>query len=149
MNAIKSNIEILLIEDNPNDAALIMRAMSKSNLANHIMHLDDGEDALDYLFCRGAFTENQFSHNTLRLIILDLKLPKLNGLEILKEIRDNKLTRKMPVVILTSSREDPDIKTAYDLGANSYIVKPLAFEEFFKVVTDLGFYWLMINKSPI
>ncbi len=149
MNIIKSNIEILLIEDNPNDAALIMRAMSKSNLANHIMHLDDGEDALDYLFCRGAFKGNQFPHNTLRLIILDLKLPKLNGLEILKEIRDNELTHKMPVVILTSSKEDPDIKTAYDLGANSYIVKPLAFEEFFKVVTDLGFYWLMINKSPV
>ena len=139
-------IEILIVEDNPSDAALMMRALRKNHLANYIKVCEDGEEALEYLFCTGRY-ENTKEHSELRVVFLDLKLPKINGLEVLKEIRSNEKTRKIPVVIVSSSKEDPDIKSAYDLGANSYVVKPLQFEDFVKAVSQLGMYWLILNES--
>lgn len=139
-------IEILIVEDNPSDAALMMRALRKNHLANYIKVCEDGEEALEYLFRTGRY-ENTKEHSELRVVFLDLKLPKINGLEVLKEIRSNEKTRKIPVVIVSSSKEDPDIKSAYDLGANSYVVKPVQFEDFVKAVSQLGMYWLILNES--
>jgi len=141
-----SEIEILLVEDNPNDAELSIRALKKGNIANKIVHLKDGAEALDFLFGKGAY-ENRDINNKPRVVLLDLKMPKVNGIEVLQEIKNNELTKKIPVVILTSSSEDPDIKACYALGVNSYIVKPVGFDNFTKVVGDLGFYWLLLNKA--
>lgn len=146
METNNSSIEILIVEDNPNDATLMMRALKKNHLANNIKICEDGEDALNYLFNKGKY-EGTVDHTALRVVFLDLKLPKIDGLEVLKEIRKNEITRKLPVVILTSSKEDPDIKSAYDLGANSYVVKPVQFEDFVKAVSQLGMYWLILNEA--
>jgi len=142
-----SPVEILLIEDNPNDAALALRALTRKHLVNRIEVIDDGADALDYLFHRGKYAD-RISLALPRVIFLDLKLPKVDGLEILKEIRENEQTRKLPVVIVSSSREDPDISRAYELGANSYVVKPVDFETFIKVISEIGMYWLLLNEPP-
>ncbi|MEI6682512.1 MAG: response regulator [Bacteroidota bacterium] len=142
-----SPVEILLIEDNPNDAALALRALRRKHLVNHIEVIDDGADALDFLFHRGKY-EERISMALPRVIFLDLKLPRIDGLEILKEIRANEITRKLPVVIVSSSKEDPDISRAYELGANSYVVKPVDFETFIKVISELGMYWLLLNEPP-
>lgn len=139
-------IEILLVEDNPQDAELTIRALKKRNLANSIRVVQDGAEALDFFFCRGAYADMEFPH-TLKVVLLDLKLPKVNGLEVLKIIKSDERTRKIPVVILTSSREDPDIQAAYDLGANSYVVKPVNFDNFSECVSNLGLYWMLINQS--
>ncbi|MDZ7721448.1 MAG: response regulator [candidate division KSB1 bacterium] len=138
-------VNILIVEDNPHDAELMIRALKKNKLANELFVAEDGEEALDFVFNRGKFSEKQ-THQLPKVIFLDLKLPKLNGLEVLKEIKSTPLTRSIPVIIVTSSREDPDIKAAYDLGANSYVVKPVNFEEFFQAMDKLGFYWLLINE---
>ena len=140
-------IEILLVEDNPRDAELMIRAFKKRNLANNLIHVEDGAEALDFLFNRGKF-EGRKAGSTPKIVLLDLKLPKVNGLEVLREIKNNEDTRKIPVVVVTSSAEDPDIKLAYELGANSYVVKPVNFEAFTEVVSNLGLYWLMINQPP-
>ena len=140
-----SEIEILLVEDNPNDAELTMRALKKGNIANKIVHLKDGAEAIDFLFGKGEYI-NRDLNNKPKVILLDLKMPKVNGIEVLEEIKKSELTKKIPVVILTSSNEDPDIKACYTLGVNSYIVKPVGFDNFTKVVTELGFYWLLLNK---
>ncbi|MEO8760639.1 MAG: response regulator [Bacteroidia bacterium] len=140
-------IEILLVEDNPSDAELTIRAFKKSNVANKIVHLKDGAEALDFLFGKGVYSTRNIN-NKPKVILLDLKMPKVNGIEVLREIRSNALTKKIPVVILTSSNEDPDIKACYELGVNSYIVKPVGFKNFTDVVSKLGFYWLLLNKSP-
>lgn len=140
-------IEILLVEDNPSDAELTIRAFKKSNVANKIVHLKDGAEALDFLFGKGVYYTRNIN-NKPKVILLDLKMPKVNGIEVLREIRSNALTKKIPVVILTSSNEDPDIKACYELGVNSYIVKPVGFKNFTDVVSKLGFYWLLLNKSP-
>lgn len=137
--------EILIVEDDPNDAELITRALRKHNLANKIVLLKDGAEALDFLFGKGSFA--QMDDGKPRVILLDLKLPKINGIEVLRKIKSEERTKKIPVVILTSSREERDLKDAYDLGVNSYVTKPIQFDEFAKVVSELGMYWLLLNKS--
>ncbi len=139
-------IEILLVEDNPRDAELMIRALKKRNLVNRLFHVIDGVEALDFLFHRGNFAEKQNTASP-KVIFLDLKLPKMNGLEVLKEIKSNEKTKRIPVVIVTSSQQDPDIKRSYELGANSYIVKPVNFESFSEVMSNLGFYWLLVNTT--
>ena len=140
-------IEILLVEDNPRDAELMIRALKKHNLANKLIRVEDGSEALDFLFNRGKYEERKDS-SVPKVVLLDLKLPKVDGLEVLREIRKNEDTRKIPVVVVTSSSEDPDIKQAYELGANSYVVKPVEFESFTEVMSNLGLYWLLVNHPP-
>lgn len=141
------NSEILLIEDNPNDAELTIRALQKINLANEVIHLKDGAEGLDYLFCMGKY-EHRDIRDIPRVILLDLKMPKVDGIEVLKRIKSDSATRFIPVIILTSSNEDPDVRNCYELGANSYIVKPVGFENFSKAVAGLGMYWLLLNQPP-
>ncbi len=138
--------EILLIEDNPSDAELTIRALKKNNIVNNLMHLKDGEEALDYLFARGKYV-NRNMEDKPKVILLDLKMPKVNGLEVLRELKNDARTRMIPVVLLTSSNQNSDIDEGYRLGANSYIVKPVEFENFFNAIRDLGFYWLLLNQS--
>ena len=141
----EKEVEILIVEDNPDDAELAIRALRKSHLANHVTHLIDGAEALDFLFGTGVYAGRDIS-NVPKVILLDLKMPKVNGLEVLERIKSEPLTKMIPVVILTSSAEDPDIKKSYALGANSYIVKPVEFNNFAKIISELGMYWLVINK---
>jgi two-component system, response regulator len=141
-------LEIILIEDNPDDAALTIRALKKQNLANKLIHLKDGAEALDFIFGKGAYAERS-TVNTPKVILLDLKMPKVNGIEVLEKLKSDSLTKHIPVVILTSSAEDPDIKKCYALGANSYIVKPVDFDNFAKTVADLGLYWMVLNQPPL
>lgn len=140
-------VDILIVEDNPNDAELTIRALKKQNLANNLYLVEDGAEALDFVFCRGKYEQRQFS-KPLKVIFLDLKLPKISGLEVLREIKSNPMTKKLPVVIVTSSKEDPDIKTAYELGANSYVVKPVDFDGFINALSNTGLFWLLVNESP-
>jgi two-component system response regulator len=141
-------VEILLVEDNQNDSELTIRALKKHNLVNDIFVAVDGQEALDFVFCRGQFADRK-SSGLLKVIFLDLKLPKINGLEVLKEIKSDPLTKKIPVVILTSSREDPDIRTAYELGANGYVVKPVDFNAFVNAMQNTGLFWLLVNEKPV
>ena len=143
-----SEIEILLVEDNKNDAELTIRALRKGDVTNNIVHLKDGASALDFLFGKGEFISRNISLRP-KVILLDLKMPKVDGLEVLRSIKSNELTKKIPVVVLTSSRENPDVEKAYSLGANSYIVKPVEFESFTQTICDLGLYWMLLNQSPI
>ncbi len=140
-------VEILIVEDNPNDAELTVRVLKEQNLANQIFIAEDGAEALDFIFCRGKFSGRN-PCKPMKVIFLDLKLPKVDGLEVLKEIKTNEKTKKLPVVIVTSSQEDPDIQTAYDLGANSYVVKPVQFDAFRLAMSSAGLYWLLINQPP-
>ncbi|MCW3089704.1 MAG: response regulator [Ferruginibacter sp.] len=142
-----AEIQILLVEDNTNDAELTIRALQKHKIANNIIHLKDGADAIDFLFGKGIY-ENRDTNNKPNVILLDLKMPKVDGLEVLKVIKTDEFTKKIPVVMLTSSKENPDIQKAYALGANSYIVKPVGFEGFTKAIMELGFYWMLLNQSP-
>ena len=142
----KEVIEILLVEDNPDDAALTVRALKKQNLANKLVHLKDGAEALDFLYNNGR--ADVIAKNGPRVILLDLKMPKVNGMQVLEKLKSDERTRAIPVVVLTSSAEDPDIERCYKLGANSYIVKPVEFENFAKTVADLGMYWILLNRSP-
>jgi two-component system response regulator len=139
-------VDILLVEDNPNDAELTIRALKKHNVTNTLEWVKDGAEALDFLFMRGNYADR--NKHTPRLVMLDLRLPKLDGLEVLKAIRANPDTAMLPVVIMTSSTEERDIVSSYQLGANSFVSKPVEFDEFIKVVADLGLYWLLINKAP-
>ncbi|MFZ0616983.1 MAG: response regulator [Chthoniobacterales bacterium] len=143
-----NSTEILIVEDNPNDAQLTMRSLQKNNLANHIMHVSDGQAAIDYIFGEGKYQGRNVLHQP-KVVLLDLKLPKLNGLQVLARIRGDKRTKILPVVILTSSQEESDLIESYNLGANSYIVKPVEFENFAKSVQEVGLYWLLLNKPPI
>lgn len=140
----KKEIEILLVEDNASDAEMTIRALKKSNLANKLLHVNDGAKALDFLFAKSEFPDGK--SNGPKIILLDLKMPKIDGLEVLRRIKADERTKKIPVVVLTSSREDPDIKTCYALGVNSYVVKPVEFNEFQKVISELGLYWMIINQ---
>jgi two-component system, response regulator len=140
-------MDILLVEDNPQDVELIMRALKKKNLANNIWVAEDGVKALDILFCRGKYADRKKTHVP-RVVLLDLKLPKMNGLEVLRELKSDELTKHIPVVVVTSSREDPDIREAYALGVNSYVVKPVDFEQFIEAMSSLGLYWLLVNQPP-
>ena len=142
----REELEILIIEDNQNDAELMMRTLKKNNLSNKIMILEDGEIALDYIFCNGEFSDREFV-DLPRVIFLDLKLPKINGLEVLEKIKSDEKTKNIPVIIVSSSKEDPDIQAAYSIGANSYVVKPVEFQAFIDCMTQLGMYWLLINQN--
>lgn len=140
-------IELLLVEDNPQDLELALRSLRKINLANHIEVARDGAEALDFIFCEGAHATRKMSDGP-KVILLDLKLPKVDGLEVLKRVKSDPRTRMIPVVVLTSSKEQRDIVESYDLGVNSYIVKPVNFEGFSAAVEQLGLYWLLVNQSP-
>ena len=142
-----TEVEILLVEDTPSDAEMTIRAIRKNNIENTIVHVQDGKAALDFLFGEGEFTGRNINKRP-KFILLDLKLPKMGGLEVLRQVKENDITKVIPVVILTSSKEDPDIERCYRLGANSYIVKPVVFDDFLKVVSDLGLYWILQNQSP-
>jgi two-component system response regulator len=141
-------VEIILIEDNHFEAELATKALQTHKLANKLHHIDDGEEALDFIFTRGKYEVRKCLPHP-KLILLDLKLPKVDGLQILKEIKSNEATKAIPVVILTSSQEERDIIESYQLGANSYLVKPVNFESFSKAIADLGFYWLLLNQTPV
>lgn len=141
-------VEILLVEDNFDDAELTIRELKKHNMANQLVHVKDGEEALDFLFARGPY-EGRNSHPYPKVVLLDIQMPKLNGLEVLEQLKKSNETRTIPVVMLTSSAENPDIQRCYDLGANSYIVKPVNFEGFAESIRSLGFYWLLLNQPPI
>lgn len=143
-----SEIEILLVEDNPADAELTLRALKKVHIANKIFLVNDGDEALDFLFARGKYTGREHSQNP-KVILLDLKLPKVSGLEVLQSIKSSEKLKSIPVVVLTSSKEDPDVRRCYELGANSYVVKPVEFENFLKAVSELGLYWLLLNQPPV
>ena len=138
---------LLLVEDNPDDEALTLRALKKHNLANRVVVARDGQEALDFLFGNGKFSGRDTSELP-QIILLDLKLPKVNGLEVLEAMRANHQTRNIPVVVLTSSNEEQDILRSYDLGANSYVRKPVDFEQFFEAARQLGLYWLVLNEVP-
>jgi two-component system, response regulator len=140
-------IDILLIEDNPNDAELTLRALKKNNIANNIEIVRDGAEALDFFFANGKYAGRDISLNP-KLVILDLKLPKVDGLEILRRVKSDESTKSIPVVIMTSSKEEIDVVASYQLGANSFIVKPVDFEKFMKAVHELGMYWLLLNEQP-
>lgn len=142
-----SNIEILLVEDNKSDAALTIRALKKHNLANNLVHLIDGAQALDFIFGKGEF-EGRNIENKPKVILLDIKMPKIGGMEVLRIIKSDERTKLIPIVIMTSSKEEKDILQSHTLGVNSYVVKPVGFENFSKAVADLGLYWLVINKTP-
>lgn len=142
-----AEVEILLVEDNPADAELTLRALRKNHLANNIVVVQDGEQALDFVFARGSYTSRQIS-DIPRVILLDLKLPKVNGLDVLRQIKADARTKVIPVVVLTSSSEEKDIVESYQLGVNSYIVKPVDFEKFISAVKELGMYWLLVNQAP-
>ena len=139
-------VEILLIEDNASDAEMTIDALKKNNLANKLLHLKDGAAALDFIFAEGEYAGRQIE-NSLKVILLDLKMPKINGIEVLQKIRADERTKRIPVVVLTSSKEDPDIRKCYDLGVNSYVVKPVEFDEFQKAISDLGLYWMIVNQQ--
>lgn len=140
-------VEILIVEDNPHDAELTIRALKKYNLANDLYVAEDGQEALDFIFCKGNFI-HRHPTKPLKVIFLDLKLPKISGLDVLKAIKSDPVTKKLPVVVITSSREDPDIVSAYEYGANSYVVKPVVFDEFVKAVQNTGLFWLLVNEAP-
>ena len=142
-----NEVEILIVEDNPNDAEMALRAMKKNNLANSIKVVGDGEEALDFIFARGDYADRKDGAYP-KIILLDLKLPKVDGLEVLREIKGAPETKQIPVIVLTSSREESDLVESYRLGVNSYIVKPVDFDKFVDSVRDVGFYWLLLNEQP-
>ena len=143
-----SLVEILLVEDNLNDAELTIRELKKHNMANNLKHLQDGEEALEFIFCKGKYTGRTIG-NPPKLVLLDIQMPKVNGIEVLQKIKSDPHTKIIPVVMLTSSNQDPDLKKCYGFGANSYIVKPVNFEGFAASIKNLGFYWLLLNQLPI
>lgn len=143
-----NEVEILLVDDNMNDAELIIEALRGVNLANHLVHVQDGEEALEFIFARGAFAEREIK-NVPRVILLDIKMPKVDGIEVLRQIRANEDTRLIPVVIMTSSKEEQDIIKSYELGVNSFVVKPVEFDNFAKAVSELGLYWVLTNQPPL
>lgn len=142
-----NGIEILLVEDNPHDAEIALRALKKNNLSNKVLVVNNGVEALDFIFARGKFADRD-KNRLPKMILLDLKLPKVNGIEVLKEIKSHPETRVIPVIVLTSSQEETDMIESYKLGVNSYIVKPVNFDKFVDAVRHLGFYWLLLNKQP-
>lgn len=141
--------EVLLVEDNPNDVELTLRAFKQNNVANRVNVVGDGEEALEFLRGTGRYADTGTETASPKVILLDLKLPRLSGLEVLREIKADPELRKIPVVVLTASREENDVIEAYDLGVNSYIVKPVDFEKFLDVANNIGVYWLMVNEPPL
>ena len=146
MNA--NEVDILLVDDSKDDVDLTLHALRSENLANHVFVARDGEEALDFLFCSGPHAKRSFDHPP-KLVLLDLKMPKVDGMQVLKQIKSDERTRTIPVVLMTSSREERDMFSGYDLGVNSYIQKPVDFDEFRKMVKLLGLYWLVTNRPPL
>jgi two-component system response regulator len=144
----QSTVDLLLVEDNINDAELTIRELKKNHMANNLFHVKDGEEALEFIFATGKYAGQRDVLQRPRIVLLDIQMPKLNGIEVLKKLKGDALTKSIPVVILTSSKEDPDIQKCYALGANSYIVKPVNFESFAMAIKNLGFYWLLLNQPP-
>src|SRR5664279_1266786 len=144
-----NSIEVLLVEDNLDDAELTTRELIKNHLANNLFHVSDGAEALDFIFARGKYASIRDIKCPPKIILLDIQKPKVNGIEVLSQIKSNESTKMTPVIMLTSSKEDPDIQRCYKLGANSYIVKPVNFEGFTQAIKNLGFYWLLLNQPPI
>lgn len=143
----ENEVEILLVEDNPRDADLALRAMKRRNLANRVHLVRDGQEALDFLFAAGAYADRDMNRQP-KVVLLDLKLPKIDGLEVLRRVKADERTQRIPVVVLTSSREEKDLIESYRLGVNSYIQKPVDFDKFLDCVQELGLYWLLINLTP-
>lgn len=141
-------VDVLIVEDNPNDAELTLRAFKKHHFANNIYIVEDGAEAIDFLFCKRKYQSRNIDTPP-KVVLLDLKLPKLSGLEVLKLLKQDNKTSSIPIVAVTSSQEEPDIKEAYKLGINSYVVKPLDFEQFTNAMSNLGLYWLLINKAVL
>lgn len=141
-------VEILLVEDNEGDAELTIRALRKNHLANKLVHLENGAEALDYIFGEGEYANRDIS-NLPKMILLDLNMPKVNGIEVLQKLKSDERTKMIPVVVLTSSKEDPDIIKCYKLGVNSYVVKPVEFDSFANAVSELGLYWMVLNQPPV
>jgi two-component system, response regulator len=139
--------DILLVEDSSSDAELTIRALRKNNIINKLVHLQDGEEALEYIFATGKYADRNIGEIP-KVVFLDLKMPKISGLEVLRKIKSDERTKSIPVVLLTSSKEENDIVNGYKLGVNSYIVKPVEFENFVKVISDIGLYWLLVNQPP-
>jgi CheY-like chemotaxis protein len=148
MNNTVHEIEILLVEDNSTDAELCIRALKKNNLANNLVWVKDGAEALDFLFATGAYADRNVAIPP-KVVLLDLRLPKVDGMEVLRRIKSDERTKAIPVVVLTSSKEDRDIAESYQLGVNSYISKPVEFDSFAKTVSELGMYWLLVNRPPV
>lgn len=142
----ETELEILLVEDNPNDAELTLRAFKKLNITNKIKHVKDGAEALDYIFQKGKYKDCESCN--FRVILLDIKLPKVDGIEVLRQIRADEKLKKTPVVMLTSSNEEKDVIQSYDLGVNSYIVKPVEYDSFMKAASEIGLYWVLLNQPP-
>lgn len=143
-----NEVEILLVEDNMSDAELIIRTLRKINLANNLVHLKDGAEALEFIFATGEYAERE-KKNVPRVILLDIKMPKVDGIEVLRQIKSHEETKIIPVVIMTSSKEEQDIVKSYELGVNSFVVKPVDFKDFAKAVSELGMYWVLINQPPL
>ncbi|MEO5681717.1 MAG: response regulator [Chitinophagaceae bacterium] len=144
-----NHVELLLAEDNMDDAELTIRELKKHQLANNLFHVKDGEEALNFIFATGKFEGIRNIGVPPKLILLDIQMPKVNGMEVLAKVKADPRTKNTPVVMLTSSREDPDVQKCYALGANSYIVKPVNFERFAEAIKNLGFYWLLLNQPPV
>ena len=143
-----NTVEVLLVEDNITDAELTIRELKKHNMANNLVHVRNGEEALEFIFATGKYKATREILHGPKMILLDIQMPKISGIEVLQKIKSDPRTRSLPVVILTSSKENPDIQKCYDLGANSYIVKPVNFEGFAEAIRNLGFYWLLLNQPP-
>jgi two-component system response regulator len=141
------DLEILLVEDDQNDMDLALHALRREKLANHMVVARDGEEALDFLFCRGEFAHRSFEHPP-KLVLLDLKLPRVDGMEVLRQVKSDPRTKNIPIVIMTSSKEEQDLMSGYNLGVNSYIQKPVDFDKFRETVKSVGLYWLVINQPP-
>lgn len=144
----QNSVDILLVEDNLNDAELTIRELRKHHMANNLFHVKDGEEALDFIFATGKFAGTREILYRPKVVLLDIQMPKVNGIEVLQRVKSDERTKTTPVVVLTSSSEDPDIQKCYALGANSYIVKPVNFEGFAESIRNLGFYWLLLNQPP-
>ena len=142
-----NEIEVLLVEDNETDAELTIRALKRKNLANNLVWVKDGEEALEFIFANGRYSEREIQ-DLPKLVLLDLRMPKVDGMEVLRWIKADERTSKIPIVVLTSSKEDEDIVESYNLGVNSYVSKPVEFDEFTEAVSTLGLYWMLLNKSP-
>lgn len=143
-----NHVEVLLVEDNIHDAEMTIRALKKVNLANHLVHVKDGAEALDFIFARGNFSGRD-GDGLPKVILLDIKMPKVDGIEVLRQLKSSEFSRSIPIVIMTSSKEEQDIISSYKLGVNSYVVKPVDFEGFARAVSQLGLYWLLTNQAPV
>jgi two-component system response regulator len=143
-----NQVEVLLVEDNIHDAEMTIRALRKVNLSNNLVHVKDGEEALDFIFARGKFTGRETGQLP-KVILLDIKMPKVDGIEVLRQLKSKDTSKTIPIVIMTSSKEEQDVIRSYQLGVNSYVVKPVDFEGFAKAVSELGLYWLLTNQPPL